>query len=187
CLRSPAPPPPTPFPYTTLFRSLGRTTTDGASETMIRIPHPFKKKESPPAPGQTLPGTTAPGSSPALTIDQLLEPLAARASYEYVGQRTITFRGIALRATRKLAGGQFVVLVDSHWGKRARKKFGYPDRTREQVVSDAHANGAAGFIVNEKLKGEPFLADKNCFFVTNTLDFVFRLVETVRAVTAKKV
>src|SRR5699024_11519773 len=83
CLRSPAPPPPTPFPYTTLFRSLGRTTTDGASETMIRIPHPFKKKESPPAPGQTLPGTTAPGSSPALTIDQLLEPLAARASYEY--------------------------------------------------------------------------------------------------------
>lgn len=122
-----------------------------------------------------------------LTLDTLLEPLAARVPYDYVGERTIKFRGIALRATRKLAGGQFVVLVDSHWGKRARNKFGYPDRTREQVVSDAHANGATGFIVNEKLKGEPFLADKNCFFVENTLDFAFRLVETVRAVTAKKV
>ena len=121
-----------------------------------------------------------------LTLEALLEPLAARVPYSYVGEPNIKFRGIALRATRKLAGGQFVVLVDSHWGKRAREKFGYPDRTREEVVNDAHHHGATGFIVNERLRDEPFLEGKNCFFVKNTLDFAFRLVETVRAVTAKK-
>ena len=122
-----------------------------------------------------------------LRVDELLDPLATRVQYDYVGKRDMQFRGIALRATRRLAGGQFVVLVDSHWGKRARKKFGYPDRTREAVINEAHANGAAGFIVNEQLKGEPALADKNCFFVSNTLDFAFRLVETVRELTSRKV
>jgi len=111
-----------------------------------------------------------------LRVDELLDPLATRVQYDYVGKRNMQFRGFALRATRRLAGGQFVVLVDSHWGKRARNKFSYPDRTREEVIEEAHANGAAGFIVNERLKGEPFLQDKNVFFVSNTLDFTFRLV-----------
>lgn len=122
-----------------------------------------------------------------LSVDALLEPLATRVPYDYEGKHQMQFRGIALRATRKLAGGQFVVLVDSHWGKRARTKFGYPDRTREAVINEAHANGAAGFIVNEELRDEPALADKNCFFVGNTLDFAFRLVETVRSLTTQKV
>lgn len=122
-----------------------------------------------------------------LSVDSLLDPLVTRVGYEYAGRESIQFRGIALRATRKLAGGQFVVLVDSHWGKRAQSKFGYSGRTREQVINEAHANGATGFIVNERLKGERFLEDKNVFFVSNTLDFAFRLVETVRAVSARKV
>ena len=122
-----------------------------------------------------------------LRVDELLDPLATRVQYDYVGKRNMQFRGIALRATRRLAGGQFVVLVDSHWGKRTRNKFSYPDRTREEVVNEAHANGAAGFIVNERLKGEPFLQDKNVFFVSNTLDFTFRLVEAVRALSSQKI
>ena len=122
-----------------------------------------------------------------LSVDALLEPLATRVSYDYVGEQSIQFRGIALRTSRRSAGGRFMVLVDSKWGKRVWVALGYPDRSREEVINEAHANGAAGFVVHESLKGEPFLADKNCFFVANTLDFAFRLVETVRALTTKKV
>lgn len=122
-----------------------------------------------------------------LSVDALLDPLTTRVPYEYEGRQDIQFRGIALRARRRLAGGQFVVLVDSHWGKRAQKKFGYSGRTPGEVITEADANGATGFIVNDELRGEPALEGKNCFYVGNTLDFAFRLVETVRALTAQKV
>ncbi len=114
-----------------------------------------------------------------LRLEQLLEPLAARTAFVHRGDRDVPFRGLTLRGAAKMRPGQFVVLVDRNWGKRAHRKFGYNGAARVQLVEQAHSAGATGFIADETLKDEPCLADKNCFFVADTEDFVLRLVETI--------
>lgn len=122
-----------------------------------------------------------------LRLEQLLEPLAARTAFDYQGDRDVPFRGLTLRGAAKLRPGQFVVLVDRSWGKRAVSKLGKDADGQAELVERNHAAGATGFIADQALKDAPFLADKNCFFVANTEDFVLRLVETIREVSDRKV
>lgn len=116
-----------------------------------------------------------------MLVSDIIAALSAEVAVDYQGDVDIQFRGTALKSNTRGLRRRFFVLVDDSWSERSNRAFRNEGVSAEQEIERAFETGAVGIVCSSKLRGSPTLEGRNAFFVEDTYDFAFRLVETVRA------
>lgn len=115
-----------------------------------------------------------------MNVIDLVESVDRSEGVLFRGHARSELRGLALRVERALPQGQYVVLVDHSWGKRALRRYGPSGDDLDQHVRKAHEAGAAGFLCSTEIGEHPALQGANVITAGSTLHAAFRIAEVIR-------
>ncbi|UFU02205.1 UDP-N-acetylmuramoyl-tripeptide--D-alanyl-D-alanine ligase [Ruania suaedae] len=115
-----------------------------------------------------------------MRVATLVEVIGSRSDVHYRGDPEAQFRGVSYRLRRSMRPGQFIVLVDSAWGRGAIEKYGIDQEKTPEYVQRCIEAGVAGFICNKETAQLDHLARQNVIQADNTMDAVYRMAEAIR-------
>lgn len=119
-----------------------------------------------------------------MTVSDLISALGDTVvPFEYQGDESQQFRGLAVQNTPGDTRRRFWVMRGPEWKRKRSNQYGPDGSTPEDGIANALRDEAAGLICNTTYKGHPSLENQNVFFTPNTFELCYRIVEAQRRLT----
>lgn len=114
-----------------------------------------------------------------MLINDLKSGLPSRSFMEFQGNDQLRIRGLGLNPRRRGVRGCLYVLPEPSWHSRYPRIY-RRGKSDEAEIRDALDNGAVGLVLPIRHRYSQLAEGVPCFFVNDTLDFLYRAGEVFR-------